>query len=98
MGPYMRDRLQRPRRIFEWRGPACPWLELLDRVTLSHQTMSPNPGTNTDCYVVGIEESYAVGAMWMQSLILLPVTDVFRRTDYFLIGTTAYGSYGRAGY
>jgi len=95
---YMRDRLQQPRRVFMWQGPACPWLQMLDRVTLSHNTMAPNPGVNVDCYVMGNNMSYAAGGMWRQELILLPVTDVYARSDYFLIGTTEYGSHGRVGY
>ena len=81
-----------------WSGPACPWLQMLDRVTLSHHTMTPNPGIDVDCYVMGNSMSYTAESMWQQELILLPVTEVYARTNYFIIGTTKYGSYGRAGY
>jgi hypothetical protein len=43
LGGYLRDWLERPRRLYRWRGPAVPWLELLDRVTLKHDVMSPKP-------------------------------------------------------
>lgn len=95
---YMRDRVQQPRRVYIWQGPACPWLEMLDRVTLSHNTMTPNPGIDVDCYVLGNTIRYSLGDMLMQDLTLLPVTEVYARSDYFIVGTTRYGSYGRAGY
>jgi hypothetical protein len=90
IGPYLRDRLQRPRRLLSWAGLACPWLELLDRVTLSHHTMTPNPGVDADCYVVGMSMSYSTAGVWMQTLILLPVADVYAYDTYFLLGTSRY--------
>jgi hypothetical protein len=100
VGAYMRDRLQRPRRLLSWRGPACPWLEMLDRVTLSHNTMTPNPGVDVECIVVGMSMSYSVGAMWQQELVLLPAADLFAYDDYFLIGAAVYAdaSSDKAGY
>lgn len=95
---YMRDRLQQPRWVYVWSGPACPWLQMLDRVTLSHNTMTPNPGIDVDCYVMGNTLRYNAGSMLMQDLTLLPATEVYARANYFLVGTTRYGSYGRAGY
>lgn len=100
IGSYLLDRLSRPRRLLVWEGPASPWIELLDRVTLSHNTMAPNPGIDVDCYVLGIKESFAFGAQWDQELLLLPVTDVFKRTDYFILGESVYSTTvsDRAGY
>lgn len=98
LGQYLRDRLQVPQRMFVWQGPACPWLEVLDRVTLSHHTMSPNPGVDEDCYVLGIQQALSARSMWSMQLLLLPVSNLFKRSDYFLIGTTQYGTSGRAGY
>ena len=90
VGAFMRDRLQRPRRMLVWKGAACPWLEMLDRVTLSHHTMTPNPGVDLDCYVVGMNMSYSAAAGWLQDLTLLPVAGVFAYDDYFIIGTSVY--------
>jgi hypothetical protein len=90
VGAYMRDRLQRPRRLLSWKGWACPWLEMLDRVTLSHNTMTPNPGVDVECIVVGMSMSYNAGAMWMQELVLLPVEGLFAYDDYFILGTSVY--------
>ena len=90
VGAYMRDRLQRPRRLLSWRGPACPWLEMLDRVTLSHNTMTPNPGVDVECIVVGMSMSCSAGAMWQQELVLLPAADLFAYDDYFILGTSVY--------
>ena len=63
---------------------------MLDRVTLSHHTMTPNPGVDLDCYVVGMSMSYSANAGWLQELTLLPVTGVFAYDDYFIIGTSVY--------
>lgn len=90
VGAYLRDRLQRPRRLLSWRGPACPWLEMLDRVTLSHNTMTPNPGVDVECIVVGMSMSYSVSALWLQELVLLPAADLFAHDDYFIIGSSEY--------
>lgn len=100
MGGWMRDRLQRPRRLLVWRGPACPWIEMLDRVVLSHNTMTPNPGESVHCYVVGNGMRYSAGAMWTQELILLPVTDLFAHANYFIPGESYYADSGshRVGY
>ena len=99
VGGYLRDRLQRPRRLLSWRGPACPWLELLDRVHLSHNTMTPNPGVSVDCYVLANSMHYRAGGMFDQELLLLPVTDVFAYSDYFLIGLSTCALISdRAGY
>ena len=90
VGPFLRDRLQQPRRLLAWRGAACPWLEMLDRVTLSHNTMTPNPGVDMDCLVVGMQMSYKVGSVWSQDLVLLPLADLFAYDDYFIIGASVY--------
>ena len=73
VGPYLRDRLQRPQRLLTWSGPGIPWVELLDRVRVSHRTMTPNPGVDLEAYVVGIEMDTSGGA-WAQTLTLLPAT------------------------
>lgn len=91
-GPFLRDLLQKPRRMLSWVGPACPWLEMLDRVTLSHNTMTPNPGVDIDCYVVGMSMRFSAGASWEQTLTLLPSDGVFDLAEYFLIGTDVYGA------
>ena len=90
VGAFLRDRLQQPRRLLAWRGPACPWLEMLDRVTLSHNTMTPNPGVDADCYVVGMTMSYKADSNWTQELVLLPAAGLFAYDDYFIIGTSVY--------
>lgn len=89
---YLLDRLERPRRLLQWQGVACPWLELLDRVTLSHNTMTPNPGVDAECYVLGINMAYNPKGLWEQALTLLPCADVYAHDDYFIIGTSVYAS------
>lgn len=93
LGGFLRDRLQRPRRLLTWRGPACPWIELLDRVTLSHNTMTPNPGLDVECYVVG-NSMTCNGPLWAQELLLLPVPDLWAHEDYFIVGESVYADVG----
>lgn len=93
LASYLRDWFQRPHRIYNWTGPGCPWLELLDRVHLSHNTMDANPGIDTDCYVLSNTQTFT-GSGYTQSLILLPVTDLYHYDDYFLLGTSTYADTG----
>jgi hypothetical protein len=93
LGGFLRDRLQRPRRLLTWRGPACPWIELLDRVTLSHNSITPNPGVDLECYVVA-NSMACQGPLWTQELLLLPVADVWAYEDYFILGTSVYADTG----
>jgi hypothetical protein len=99
VGPYLRDRLQRPQRLLTWSGPGIPWVELLDRVRVSHRTMTPNPGVDLEAYVVGIEMDTSGGA-WAQTLTLLPATGCFAYSDYFRVGVSHYADSGsdRLGY
>ncbi len=90
IGGYLSDWLERPRRIYTWRGPAIPWIEHLDRVTLKHNVMSPNPGTNVDCYVIGITQRYRMGGFYEQELLLLPVQHFFAYDNYFIVGQSLY--------
>jgi hypothetical protein len=91
---FLRDWLQRPRRIYSWTGPACPWLEPLDRVTLSHNVMTPNPGTDVDCYVLNIGMTYSSGNLWRQDLLLLPCENLYAYDDYFILGESVYADVG----
>lgn len=94
LGGYLRDRLQRPRRIYEWSGPLCPWLEVLDRVTLDRTVVTPNPGVDQDCWILGESISWRNGQMLTQTLRLLPADDVYAADDLFIFGSSAWANSG----
>ncbi len=98
IGPYLRDRLQAPRRLYTWRGPCCPWLELLDRVHLDTTGESPSSGLDTDGYVVQMRLGYRAGGMLTQELLLLPCAGVYAFDSYFLLGSSAYDGILPVGY
>ncbi len=89
LASFLRDRLERPRRLWGWRGPACPWLELGDRVTL---TSAPAGIAAVDCYVLSIAQQYHAGAMWDMQLELLPVANLYPHTSYFKLGTSEWAA------
>ncbi len=90
LGGYLKDWLSRPRRIYTWKGPAIPWIEPLDRVTLKHNVMTPNPGTNVDCYVLSIKQDWRKNSLYEQELLLLACEHLFEHEDYFIIGASSY--------
>jgi len=87
---FLRDFLQRPRRLLGWRGPAVPWLELGDRVHVDHKTATYSPGIDVDGYVVALNQSYAAGEMYEMQLTILPVTNLWAESTYFKMGTSKY--------
>jgi len=91
---FLRDWLQRPRRLLMWRGPAPCWLEVGDRVHVDHKTAAHSPGIDTDAYVVEMTQSYSVPNMYEAELLLLPVTELFKYGEttpgYFKIGTSLF--------
>ena len=87
---YLRDRLQRPRRLITWDGPACPWLEPGDRVRIDNA----DAGISEQyCYVLSIDQTLSAQG-YRQSLLCLPVDNVFAYTDYFRLGTSAWANSG----
>ena len=89
LGSRLRDLLQRPRRLFGWRGPLCPWLELGDRVTLQDSAH----GIDEDALVLNMAIN-ADGARQDMELVLLPVANLYPYSDYFIWGTSAYANSG----
>jgi len=100
VGGYLRDRLSKPHRIYQWAGPMIPFIELLDRVALSHNVMTPNPGIDIEAWVLGWEMSFRTGDILKQSLILLPTSNVFSMSKYFILGESVLADSGSdaAGY
>ena len=87
---YLRDRLQYPRRLIQWEGPACPWLEPGDRVRIDNA----DAGISAQyCYVLHMTQSMSANG-YRQSLLCLPVDNVFAHTDYFRLGTSAWADSG----
>jgi hypothetical protein len=86
----LRDRLQYPRRLIQWEGPACPWLEPGDRVRIDNA----DAGISAQyCYVLHMTQSMSANG-YRQSLLCLPVDNVFAHTDYFRLGTSAWADSG----
>jgi len=67
---------------------------------LSHNVMTPNPGIDIEAWVLGWEMSFRTGDILKQSLILLPTSNVFSMSKYFILGKSALASSGSdaAGY
>ena len=82
----LRDLLQYPRELWSFSGPLCPWLELGDRITVQ----SANQGLNEDMYVMSLSESLGSSSQ-MMDLVLLPVSNVYAESSFFIIGSDTYG-------
>jgi hypothetical protein len=91
---FLRDRLQRPRRLIGVQAVSCPFLELGDRVTVTHYMMQNGAGSTVNIagYVVGYTQRYQAGGMYTMELVVLPASDLFASANYFTVGTSAYGS------
>lgn len=87
---YLRDLLQRPRRLLRWRGPGCPWLELGDRVRVT----DPGAGIDVYGYVLQIDQSFPAGEQWRMGVAVLPVTNLWAESSYFLLGSSQYKDSG----
>jgi hypothetical protein len=87
---YLRDRLQYPRRLIRWEGPACPWLEPGDRVRIDNA----DAGISTlYCYVLNVAQTLSPTG-YRQALDCLPVANVFAYSDYLRLGTSAWANSG----
>ena len=91
VGSRLRDLLQRPRRLYAWKGAHCPWLELGDRVTLEDS----GTGIDEDMLVMGLEIAAGVTDQTM-TLTLLPVANLYPYTSYFRWGVSSYANSGSA--
>jgi len=89
-GQFLRDRLERPRRLWQWRGVCNPDLCIGDRVTVQDSDM----GINADAYVLGIQQEYRSSAVYTMTLELLPVANLFAEPSYFILGTSSYADSG----
>jgi hypothetical protein len=87
LASWLRDILQMPRNIIMWSGAACPWLQLGDRVTVSVPTAG-----NVAGYVAAIEQSYQAESVYEMKLKIIPVTDLFARASYFIIGVDSWAT------
>lgn len=87
---YLRDRLQYPRRLIQWEGVACPWLEPGDRVRIDNADAGISA---LYCYVLSITQSMSASG-YAQTLLCLPVDNVFAHSDYFILGASAWADSG----
>ena len=75
--------------------PGVPQLELGDRVQC--QT-SDAIGADVEGFVIEMTWEASASRGFMQSLTLLDAANLFPYTDYYVIGTTPLGAYGRVWY
>lgn len=88
---YLLSRFKDPVQIVTLTGvPARPWLEVGDRVDV---TETAGSGIDGDYFIGRMQWAYGGGG-YTQTLSLLSVADLFPLTasDYFIIGTSVYGS------
>jgi len=85
LASVFRDWLKVPRRLIVWKGPGIPWIQLLDRATVQNA----DAGIDEDGYVISKADDFSAGS-WEQTLVILPVTDLFAYSNYFIIGTSTY--------
>lgn len=90
----LRDRLERPRRLLGWAGPACPWLQLGDRV----RVVNAGAGIDAEGYILGKSQSYQAGDMWEMRLVILPAANLFPHAPYFRLGVSEWADPSDAAY
>lgn len=90
---FLRDKLQRPRRLIGVQAVACPFLELGDRVTVAHYMHQNGAGSSVNIagYVVGYTQRYQPEGMYTMELAVLPAAGLFAASDYFVVGISSYG-------
>ena len=89
VGDFLLARLKDPVQVITLDGaPAVPWLEVGDRVTVVE---SDNLGINEDYFIARIETSIEAGS-YTNSFVLMRAADLFAATDYFILGTSKYGT------
>ncbi len=89
LAAFLRDKLQRPRRLIGVQAVACPFLELGDRVMVQHYM--EGSAVNIAGYVVGYTQRYQADGMYTMELVVLPVDNLFASSNYFRVGSSAYG-------
>jgi hypothetical protein len=89
VGDYLLARLKDPVQVITLDGaPAVPWLEVGDRVTVVE---SDNLGINEAYFIARIEFSIE-GGSYVMSVTLMRAADLFAAIDYFILGTSKYGT------
>ena len=86
---FLLARFKDPVQVIELRGvPARPWLEVGDRVTVT-ETLTD---IDEDYWVGKIQWRWNPKGTYTQDLTLMRIADMFSVEDYFIIGTSKYGS------
>ncbi len=84
---FLRDRLERPRRLLAWHGPACPWLEMGDRVRIQ----DADAGIDADAYILTLNQTAKVAnGMWEEEIVAIPAANLFPQSSYFVLGTSSW--------
>ncbi len=87
LAAFLRDRLERPRRLLGWRGPGVPWLELGDRVHIDDAAA----GISTDAFVLSLRQSIRANGPYEAQIMALPVANLFPSAPYFVLGGSEWG-------
>lgn len=88
LGDFLSDRLQHAPELWVWQGPAIPWLEVGDRVTV----VDSPAGLNHDALIVGIQQESRFEDLYTETLTLLPVENLYKYSGYFTLGTSSYAA------
>ena len=86
---FLLARFKDPVQVIDLRGvPARPWLEVGDRVTVT-ETLT---GISEDYWIGKIGWRWQPKGTYTQDLTLMRIADMFSAEDYFIIGTSKYGT------
>lgn len=82
---FYSDRLGERRRLIEWRGVCCPYLELGDRVRVTTED-----GITHECYILSMNQGKSTTGMYSMELLLLPCANLYAHARYFQWGVDSY--------
>ncbi|MBC7092943.1 hypothetical protein H5T53_02915, partial [Candidatus Bipolaricaulota bacterium] len=88
---FLLHRYKEPRATYSLRVRAIPWLEVGDRVTVRIS----RTGHDEDFFVMGMRQEFSARGGYWQTLTLLRCADLLPYSNWFVVGTTAYGTAGR---
>ena len=89
VGDFLLSRFKDPVQTIELKGvPARPWLEIGDRVTVT-ETLTD---TDEDYWVGKVQWRWNPKGTYTQDFSLMRIADMFSLEDYFIIGTSKYGT------
>lgn len=83
------NRLRYPRLTYRVIGPAMPWLQLGDRVTID----APEPLTaSRDAIITGLAFKWQADGPWLMTVDAVDMGGLFEHGNYHVVGATAYSA------